>query len=342
MRSNTIYLALLALVAMTGFHNSAYMDNQEEAPIAIVIHGGAGSILPGQLSPEEEQVRKDILTTALDAGYGILQDGGGAVDAVEAAIALLEDSEFFNAGKGAVLTEQGRAELDASIMRGEDLNAGAVASVTTIKNPIKGARAVMEYSKHVLLAREGAEAFADELELERVQNSYFITTKQINRLEKFHEKLREKQDTAQRGMVGTEFDKFGTVGAVALDMNGDLAAGTSTGGMMNKMYGRVGDSPLIGAGTYANNQTCGVSCTGWGEYFIRLAVAHDISALMSYKNLSLKDAAKESLQKVKDLGGSGGVIAIDRHANIVMDFNTNGMYRAYRNSAGESEVLMYK
>lgn len=242
---------------------------------------------------------------------------------------ILKTIRFFNAGKGAVLTHDKKAELDASIMEGKTLNAGAVAGVTTIKNPISAARKVMENSPHVLLSNEGANKFAVEQELETVENNYFYTVKSINRIEKVLEK--EKS-----------IKKHGTVGCVALDMAGNLAAGTSTGGMTNKMFGRIGDSPIIGAGTYANNNTCAVSCTGHGEYFIRYAVAYDVSALMEYKSLSLNEAVSYIIHdKLKNAGGTGGLIAIDKYGNISMQFNTDGMFRASYTENGERIIKMF-
>ena len=335
-----ITLCATCMIVLMSFQHNADISHDGKEPYVLVIHGGAGSIRPGALSPEEEQVRTDVLNQALDLGYDILKKDGSAIDAVEASIAVLEDSPYFNAGKGSVLTEAGRCELDASIMNGSDLKAGAVASVTTIKNPIKAARAVMDSSKHVLLVGPGAEAFARQKQLDMVENSYFVTPKENENLKKHQQKLREA-DTSERGALPQTMDKYGTVGAVALDVNGNLAAGTSTGGMMNKMYGRVGDSPIIGAGTYADNNTCAVSCTGWGEYFIRLSVARDISAMMEYKGMSIQDAGAAALKKVADMSASGGVIAVDKNGNIVMDFNTAGMYRAYRNEKGVNVVEMY-
>jgi len=252
-------------------------NNQEvpiKQPIAIVVHGGAGTILKKNMSDEKEKKYKSKLEEAIRSGYQVLQNGGTSLDAVEQTIMILEDSPLFNAGKGAVFTHDKRNELDASIMEGSHLKAGAVAGVTRIKNPIRAARAVMEKSEHVLLAREGAEEFALLQKLDTVSPTYFFTDKRAKSLER-----------------AIKEEKFGTVGCVALDQNGNIAAGTSTGGMTNKKWGRIGDSPIIGAGTYANNKTCGVSSTGWGEYFIRGVVAHDISAMMEYGGKSLKESA---------------------------------------------------
>ena len=302
--------------------------NQEvpiKQPIAIVVHGGAGTILKKNMSDEKEKKYKSKLEEALRAGYQVLQNGGTSLDAVEQTIIILEDSPLFNAGKGAVFTHDERNELDASIMEGSNLKAGAVAGVTHIKNPIRAARAVMEKSEHVLLAREGAEQFALLQKLDTVSPTYFFTEKRAKSLK------RAKKE-----------EKFGTVGCVALDQNGNIAAGTSTGGMTNKKWCRIGDSPIIGAGTYANNSTCGVSSTGWGEYFIRGVVAHDISAMMEYGGESLKESANHVIHhKLTELGGTGGIIALDQKGNIVMEFNTDGMYRGFM-TEDSSIISIYK
>ena len=303
-------------------------NNQEvpiKQPIAIVVHGGAGTILKKNMSDEKEKKYKSKLEEAIRSGYQVLQNGGTSLDAVEQTIMILEDSPLFNAGKGAVFTHDKRNELDASIMEGSHLKAGAVAGVTRIKNPIRAARAVMEKSEHVLLAREGAEEFALLQMLDTVSPTYFFTDKRAKSLER-----------------AIKEEKFGTVGCVALDQNGNIAAGTSTGGMTNKKWGRIGDSPIIGAGTYANNKTCGVSSTGWGEYFIRGVVAHDISAMMEYGGKSLKESAKHVIHhKLTELGGTGGIIALDQKGNMVMEFNTEGMYRGYMTKDSLS-IKIYK
>ncbi|MCS7013540.1 MAG: isoaspartyl peptidase/L-asparaginase [Chloroherpetonaceae bacterium] len=307
-----------------------------QSKIAFAIHGGAGVIRKQDMSPEREQAYREKLTEALRAGYKILQDGGTSLDAVEAAIKILEDSPLFNAGKGAVLNADGKAELDASIMDGKTLAAGAVAAVHRIKNPISLARAVMEKSPHVLMVGDGAERFATSQGFELVPESYFITPERLKGLERAKERERSKQEGSKQS------DKKGTVGAVALDRYGNLAAGTSTGGMMNKRYGRVGDSPIIGAGTYANNATCAVSTTGWGEYFIRTVAAFDVSALIAYKGLSVSEAGKLVIEKIGQLGGDGGMIILDKHGNIAMPFNSEGMYRGYINEKGEPVVEIYR
>ena len=304
-------LPLLFFIACT--EKNKPQSEVKESGVAIVIHGGAGTILKKNMSDEKERLYKEKLKEAISIGYQILKDGGSSLDAVEQTILILENSPLFNAGKGAVFTHEMKNELDASIMDGSNLNAGAVAGVTIIKNPIKAARAVMEESEHVLLAGKGAESFAIAQNIDTVNPSYFYTEKSANSLKR-----------------RIENEKHGTVGCVALDINGNLAAGTSTGGMTNKKWGRIGDSPIIGAGTYANNKTCAVSCTGWGEFYIRGVVAHDISAMMEYGGLSLKKAAQKVVhEKLTQLGGTGGIIAIDQKGNIVMEFNTDGMYRAF-------------
>lgn len=328
--------------------------------ITIVIHGGAGTITRANMSPEKEKAYKAALNEALQKGYAVLKKGGTSVEAVEATIHVMEDSPLFNAGKGAVFTNDGKNELDASIMEGKTLKAGAVAGVTNIKNPISAAIAVMNKSEHVMMAGAGAEKFAKEQGLEIVDPSYFYTEARFKALEKAkatdkqeldHDAKEEKQirkapktgGLLKEELIFTEGRKFGTVGCVALDKYGNLAAGTSTGGMTNKKYGRIGDAPIIGAGTYANNATCAVSATGHGEYFIRSVVAHDISALMEYKGLSLESAANEVvMKKLVERGGEGGIISLDRNGNIAMPFNSEGMYRGYVKGDGKSEVLIYK
>lgn len=308
---------------------------------AIVIHGGAGTITPENLSPEKQEEYKAKLTEAIKTGYTILKNGGNSLDAVEQTIHVLENSPLFNAGKGAVFTNAETNELDASIMDGKTLNAGASAGTKTVKNPISLARSIMEKSPHVMLSREGAELFAQEQGLELVSPDYFSTEKRLQSIKQIKDAEKEKA-TAFLSPKDNDW-KFGTVGCVALDQNGNIAAGTSTGGMTNKRWGRIGDSPIIGAGTYANNNTCGISATGWGEFFIRSVAAHDISAMMEYKGLTLQEAAKEEIQnKIPKLGGDGGIVSIDKYGNIVMEFNTSGMFRASMNDAGELFVGMFK
>lgn len=298
-----------------------------EQSYGLVIHGGAGTITRENMSTEKEAEYISKLTAALKTGYAILENGGSGLDAVEATIKVMEDSPLFNAGKGAVFTGAGTNELDASIMDGATLQAGAVAGVKTVKNPISAARKVMEKTWHVLLAGEGADAFAKEQGLDIVDNSYFHTEQRFKSLIKAKEK---------------EIEKHGTVGCVALDKKGNLAAGTSTGGLTNKRWGRVGDSPIIGAGTYASNETCAVSATGQGEYFIRGSVAFDIAAQMDYEKKSVQTAAQAVIDKLTERGGTGGVIVMDSKGNIAMPFNTEGMYRGFYLNDGELTVKIYK
>ncbi len=313
--------------------------------LGFVIHGGAGVIRRGDLSPEREKLYRAKLEEAVLAGYKALQDGKTGLDAVEAAIRILEDSPLFNAGKGAVFTADGKNELDASIMNGKTQNAGAVAGLHRVKNPITLARAVMEKSPHVMMIGEGAEQFAREMNLTLVPTKYFWTERRWNSLQQVIKREKAKAKGKEVSDSDPRFEpqnRFGTVGAVALDKDGNLAAGTSTGGMTYKKYGRVGDVPVIGAGTYANNATCAVSATGWGEYFIRLSVARDIAAQMEYRNMKVQEAVDLVIhRKLQDLGGDGGVIAIDKAGNIGIAFNSEGMYRAYINEVGKPVVEIY-
>lgn len=310
-----------------------------KSPYAIVVHGGAGGMKSGSLSPEDEKHYKEVLQQAVDAGEKILKAGGDAVDAVQAAITILENDSYFNAGKGAVLNSEGFAELDASIMNGKDLNAGAVAGVTTVKNPIAAARAVMDKSKHVMFSTKGAELFAEGAGCEIVDGKYFITEK----MKKRYEQVKKNEDKkSQLKQPENMDDKYGTVGAVALDKNGNLAAGTSTGGMTNKKLGRIGDSPIIGAGTYADNLSAAVSCTGWGEYYIRLALAKSICDRVELQGIQLKEATKVMIHdKLEGMGAQGGVIAVDRHGGISMEYNTTSMLRAWASSSGNRGVEVY-
>lgn len=311
----------------------------------IVIHGGAGTILRENMSDSLEKEYKAKLEEAIRTGHEILANGGTALEAVQRTINVMENSPLFNAGKGAVFTNAGTNELDASIMDGETLNAGAVAGVKTVKNPINLAYEVMVNSNHVMLSGDGAETFAKEQGIEIVDPQYFFTENRYKSLQRIREKEKTELDHDGKTAFTDPFikdSKFGTVGCAALDKNGNLAAGTSTGGMTNKRWGRIGDSPIIGAGTYANNATCAVSSTGWGEFFIRGMVAHDISALMEYNGLSLAEAAKLVIQeKLPALGGDGGIIAIDHEGNVAMEFNTAGMYRAKMNKNGDLEIGIY-
>ena len=313
----------------------------------IVIHGGAGTILKKNLTPELEKEYTKVLNDALETGYAILEKGGSAVDAVEAAIKIMEDSPLFNAGKGSVFTHDGKNEMDAAIMDGKTLLAGSVAGVRTIKNPVSAAKMVMLKSEHVMMVGKGAELFAQQNGCEIVDTTYFFTQKRWDQLQdaiKSEKVALDHSDTTSY-VFPDEFNdkKFGTVGAVALDKNGNLAAATSTGGMTNKKYGRVGDAPIIGAGTYANNKTCAISCTGHGEYFIRNVVAYDVSSQMEYGNKTLKEASDETvMKKLLAQKGEGGLIAIDKDCNIAMPFNTEGMYRGFKTSDGKSDVQIYK
>ena len=324
---------------------------KDQKKIGLVIHGGAGTIERNKMTPDREREYRAGLERALSAGYDILKRGGSSLDASEAAVRVLEDDPHFNAGKGAVFTSAGTNELDASIMEGKTLKAGAVANVKHVKNPISLARMLMDKSEHVatkeprvgpvLMVADGAEAFARENGIEMVDEKYFFTQQRWDSLQKIKEAEKQGGAGGKKFFISEE-DRHGTVGAVALDQNGDLAAATSTGGMTNKRPGRIGDSPIIGAGTYANNQTCAVSCTGDGEFFIRAGVAHEIHALMQYGGLKLKEAAQRALDQAKELGGEGGLIAIDKNGEMALPFNSNGMYRGYVDPAGKFVVEIYK
>src|SRR5438874_2794815 len=309
--------------------------------IGLVIHGGAGTIERSKMTPEREREYRAGLERALAAGYEILKKVGSSLDATEAAVRVLEDDPHFNAGRGSVFTSAGTNEMDASIMDGRTLKAGAVASVKHVKNPISLARLVMEKSPHVMLDCAGAEAFAKENGIELVDEKYFFTQERWNALQKIKEAEKHGGVGGKKFFI-SEDGRHGTVGAVALDKEGNLAAATSTGGMDNKLPGRIGDTPVIGAGTYANNQTCAVSCTGDGEYFIRAGAAHEVSTLMEYRGMKLREAAQTALDAVKKLGGSGGLIAIDKNGAVALPFNTNGMYRGYVDPNGKFVVEIYK
>ncbi len=306
-------------------------------PYAIAIHGGAGTLVKGMMTPEKEFAYKQALETALDKGYAVLSAGGTATDAVMQSVVALEDCPLFNAGKGSVFTAEGTHEMDAAIMEGSALNAGAVSLISGIKNPIALARDVMEKSDHVFLAGEGAMKFARSLNYRLKDEAYFFDQFRYDQWQEL-----KGTDAFQLDHSTKKDSKFGTVGAVACDIHGNLAAATSTGGMTNKRFGRIGDSPVLGAGNYANNKTCAVSCTGSGEFFIRGVVAYDVSCLMEYKGLSLEEAASEVIQKrLLEIGGDGGLIAVDVHGNIAMPFNTEGMYRASNTSLGRKTVQIY-
>ena len=325
----------------------ANLGRQQLRPFGFVIHGGAGTIERSRMTPEREAAYRAKLSEALLAGYEVLRKDGAGLDAVVAAITILEDSPLFNAGKGAVYTSAGTNELDASIMDGKTLKAGAVAGVKRIKNPITLARLVMEQSPHVMMVGDGAEAFARQQGgVTFVDPKYFFTEERWQQLERRREEEKKrkppKTSALERDRLLLDEKKFGTVGAVCLDKAGNLSAGTSTGGMTYKRFGRVGDSPVIGAGTYADNQSCAVSCTGDGEYFIRSVVAHDIAARMLYGGKSLKEAAEAAVEKVGKLGGGGGLVAIDHAGNFAMPFNTSGMYRGSIGPEGKPNVQIYK
>ena len=310
-------MGIIAFAILTG-------SKDESVEFSIAIHGGAGTITRKNMTPGKENAYRSKLKETLNVGYSILNKGGTSLDAVEATIRIMENSELFNAGKGAVFTNAETNELDASIMDGRNLKAGAVARVKTVKNPISAARKVMEETWHVMLSGDGADKFAKEQGLDIVDPNYFYTQRRWDSLKKI------------------QVEKHGTVGCVALDKHGNLAAGTSTGGLTNKRWGRVGDSPIIGAGTYANNQTCAVSGTGQGEYFIRGNVAYDVSAIMEYKGKSVGEAAQNVIRKLSDKGGNGGIITMDSKGNISMPFNTAGMYRGFRKAGQAPEIFIYK
>jgi L-asparaginase / beta-aspartyl-peptidase len=339
--------------------------------IALAIHGGAGTILRSLMTPELEQEYRAGLESALNFGWEILARGGSALDAVEQTVCMLENFHLFNAGHGSVFTHEGKNEMDASIMDGRTLDAGAIAFVKNVKHPIKLARLVMERTPHILLAGDGANQFAKEVGAEFVPDEYFFTDHRWAQLQKAREEgvvqLDHTAGNAERGMRNAESDgwstesdgagaspvtdrnpqseirdpkSMGTVGAVACDRNGDLASATSTGGMTNKKFGRVGDTALIGSGTYADNATCAVSCTGHGEFFMTGVTAYDVAARMKYKNLSLDAAARETIERLTEIGGEGGFIAVDALGNVVLPFNSDGMYRGYRTESS-SEIGIY-
>ena len=313
------YLCLLIILLFS-------CNNNNENKIAIVIHGGAGIILKENISKSKEDSIINKLDEAISKGWELLNEGKSSELAVIETIKILEDSPLFNAGKGSVFNSEERVENDASIMRGNDLNAGASSGTSNVKNPITLAADVMNYSDHVFLSGKGAEIFAKDRNLEIVENEYFHTEFRYNQL------ISKKED-----------DKYGTVGCVAIDIDGNIVAGTSTGGMTNKKWGRIGDSPIIGAGTYANNNTCGISSTGSGEYFIRMVAAYQVSSLLENHDYDLGKAMSKVIhEKIGGIGGDGGMIGIDKNSNIVMDFNTPGMYRAYVNKDGQKKILLYK
>jgi len=334
----TLFLAP-ALMGVSLMTQAQIPDAEPAAPIAIAIHGGAGTINKGDFPPEQERDLRNMLEKAVRAGYQVLQDGGSSLDAVTRAVILLEDSPYFNAGKGAVFNAEGKNELDASIMEGAGLEAGAVAAVHNIRNPILLARKVMTDSAHVMLMGEGAEQFARDNDITIEDDAYFFTEYRWQQLQK----ARATDDGETTFLSETPDQWFSTVGAVALDSTGNLAAATSTGGMTNKRWGRVGDAPIIGAGTYADNRSCAVSATGHGEYFIRATVARDICARVQFTGVTLEVAAEEVInQQLVKMGGSGGIIALDTAGNIALTFNTPGMYRASIDTEGRVTVAIYR
>lgn len=339
---STIYL-LTALSLLLGCKNKKKSKDKPHQKVTLVIHGGAGNITKENLSKERLAIYKTGLKDALDRGYAILDQGGHSIDAVEKAIEILENNPLFNAGKGSVYNTYGQQEMDASIMDGHSLNTGSVAGVNGIKNPILAARKVMDNSKHVMFSGYGAKLFAEEQGLSIVDSSYFYSKRRYEYWKKLKDKEHLELDhnklSFEEDKNFWEHKKYGTVGAVAIDKDGNIAAGTSTGGLTNKKYGRIGDSPIIGAGTYANNKTCGISCTGTGEYFIRTLAAHEVSALVEYKNLSIQAAADTVIHhRIASLGGDGGLIVLDGYGDIAYSFNTAGMFRAYKNSDGKMEI----
>lgn len=346
MRIKSLTLSSLTII-ISSFLASPEVLAVDEQPFAIAIHGGAGTINKSKMTPSKRKAYEAVLTQARDEGYALLARGKSSQAAVIAAIQILENSPLFNAGKGAVYTFEGTHELDASIMNGKTLNAGAVSGVTTVKSPIALAEKIMENSVHVMLSGKGAETFAQQQKLTMVENNHFDTKSRYESLLKAKKKLENKAKElkdfqAAHKLLPNEY-KYGTVGAVALDKSGTLTAGTSTGGMTAKRYGRIGDAPIIGAGTYANNESCAVSATGHGEYFIRYHVAADICARMQYQGISVKEAANTVVNEVLvKAGGSGGVIVIDKDGNITMPFNSSGMYRASKSSTAGEFVGIFK
>ena len=329
MMKNFLILLILLLIY-------SCQSTKSENNIAIVIHGGAGTILKENMTTEVESAYLNKLEEAVQTGYEILKNGGSSQSAVDETIKIMEDSPLFNAGIGAALTNEETASLDASFMEGKNLNAGAIAGSKYIKNPISAAISVMEDSPHVLLSSDGADEFAIKMGLDTVPNSYFITERRLNSVRKA-----KKDDMFSFEYSYINDSKYGTVGCVAIDKMGNISSGTSTGGTTNKKWGRIGDVPIIGAGTYANNDCCGISTTGWGEHFIRNVVAYDIAAQIIYNDKGIKEASINSLDKVMKTGGDGGVIGLDNKGNISMEFNTAGMYRASIDKNGNLTVKIY-
>jgi len=310
----------------------------------IAVHGGAGTILKTDITPELENAYTQGLQHALDVGYSILKQGGHSIDAAIAAVVVLEDNILFNAGRGSVFTKKGLHEMDAAVMNGIDLSAGAVCGVHNVRNPVKLAEAVMRNTEHIILSGQGAEEFAVKQGLEFEPDEYFFSQFRYDQWQAIRHLENVALDHSKQNIENSLQDKkFGTVGAVACDANGNIAAATSTGGMTNKNYGRIGDSPLIGCGTYANNKTCAISCTGHGELFIKALAAYDVSCLMEYRNMSLEEAMNKVVnEKLVELGGEGGMIGVDAHGNVAMPFNSEGMYRGVKTSEGFQQVAIYK
>jgi beta-aspartyl-peptidase (threonine type) len=333
-------LALCGSAAPAQENSPAMKQTAHPARIALALHGGAGTIERSKMTPEREQQYRAGIQHALRVGREILDRGGSSLDAVEAAVRVLEDDPDFNAGKGSAFTSAGTNEMDAAIMDGKTLSAGGVASVEHVRNPIALARTVMEKSNHVMMVGRGAEEFAKRNGIELADTKYFFTQRRWDELQKA--KAAEKSADGGKKFIISEAESHGTVGAVARDTQGNLAAATSTGGTTNKLPGRVGDTPIIGAGTYANNATCAVSCTGDGEFFIRAVVAHRVSALMELRGMSLAEAAERALADAQKLGGTGGVIAVDKDGNVTLPFNTSGMYRGYLGEDGKFVIEIYK
>jgi len=340
------YACVFIVVFTTGLCSRVQAQEAKKEKYVLVVHGGAGAIARDKITPDQEKAYKAAVTQALQAGYQQIKQGKTSLDAVVSAIETMENNPIFNAGKGAVFTNEGKNELDASIMDGATRKAGAVAGVTTIKNPIKAARMVMDKSNHVMLAGKGAEEFAEQMGLEIVPASYFFTEHRWKRIQELlkeeSNKIELDHDNKQSSLLSntTDRDKIGTVGAVALDKQGNLAAGTSTGGMTNKKFGRIGDSPIIGSGNYANHEVA-VSCTGWGEFFMRTVAAYNVASRMNLLNKSVNEASEDTIDEIGDMGGTGGLIALDKNGNYAAPYNTSGMYRGMITENGTVEFYIY-
>lgn len=344
--SITKYALVLIIAVTTSLYIPVKAQESKDKKYVLVVHGGAGAIARDKIAPDQEKAYKAAITEALQAGYQDIKQGKTSLDAIVSAIETMENNPIFNAGKGAVFTNQGKNEMDASIMDGATRKAGAVAGVTTIKNPIKAARMVMDKSNHVMLAGKGAEEFAEQMGLEIVPASYFFTE---HRWKRIQELLKEESKTIELDhddkqtsvlATGIDRDKIGTVGAVALDNQGNLAAGTSTGGMTNKKFGRIGDSPIIGSGNYANHEVA-ISCTGWGEFFMRTVAAYNVASRMNLLNKSVTEASDDAIDEIGEMGGTGGLIALDKNGNYAAPYNTSGMYRGMITENGEVEFYIY-